>query len=421
MTAEPGVAESGALAVAPRTRARKIIGLDGARGLSCLGVAISHIGTNYSPHTAAAGKVALFGLSLVFFYVLSGFLLFLPYLRALVSDLASVRMPSTRNFAVHRIARIVPGYLAIFLICNFVFQIVYVDNPAVQRMGTEDGTGVITDPLQLLANLTLIQSYIPAYFQTGLNTSWSLSLEYAFYVSLPLFGLLLFALRKRTTARPLMLAAIAPLAMIVIGFVAKLFAPLLIRRYHLTNQWVIDFGPNWAAVFLRSFLANADNFAFGMLAAMVIVAIEASMLAEHVGRRVRLYSALGLIPAIIVLVALHPMRSQFESSAVAVVSGLLILIMVAPLACGQSSIVAQSLDVAPIRFVGKVSLSAYLWHFPIMLLFGRWGLMAGDSVPGLMLNVTGVLTVTLLVSAVTYYCVERPATNFAKRFPYRVA
>ena len=36
---------------APGTRAR-IKGLDGARGLSCLGVAIMHICGHYSPHTA---------------------------------------------------------------------------------------------------------------------------------------------------------------------------------------------------------------------------------------------------------------------------------------------------------------------------------------------------------------------------------
>lgn len=37
------------------TRAR-IIGLDGARGLSCLGVAVMHITGHYSSHTAAAWK-----------------------------------------------------------------------------------------------------------------------------------------------------------------------------------------------------------------------------------------------------------------------------------------------------------------------------------------------------------------------------
>jgi peptidoglycan/LPS O-acetylase OafA/YrhL len=96
-----------------RTRSR-IIGLDGARGLSCLGVAVMHVTAHFSPHTAATWKTNLVGLSLIFFYVLSGFLLFLPYVRKLTEQRSSLRMPSTANFAVHRIARILPGYLAIY-------------------------------------------------------------------------------------------------------------------------------------------------------------------------------------------------------------------------------------------------------------------------------------------------------------------
>ena len=80
-----------------RTRAR-IIGLDGARGLSCLGVAVMHVTAHFSPHTAATWKTNIVGLSLIFFYVLSGFLLFLPYVRKLTetaSDGAHARAPRT--------------------------------------------------------------------------------------------------------------------------------------------------------------------------------------------------------------------------------------------------------------------------------------------------------------------------------------
>ena len=105
-----------------RARAR-IIGLDGARGLSCLGVAVAHVTGHYSPHTAAATKVGLVGLSLIFFYVLSGFLLFLPYVRGLTVERSSAKLPSTRNFALHRIARILPGYLVIFLVVNYALRL----------------------------------------------------------------------------------------------------------------------------------------------------------------------------------------------------------------------------------------------------------------------------------------------------------
>ncbi|WP_029115318.1 acyltransferase [Mycobacterium sp. URHB0044] len=403
---------------ASRTR---IIGLDGARGLSCLGVAIMHIGGHYSPNTASEYRTNLFGTGLIFFYVLSGFLLFLPYLRNLVADREAARSPSVKNFAIHRLARIMPGYLVIFLLCNYVFSVAYVQNAAIQAPRTDDGTGTITDVWQLLANLTLLQSYVPKYFQTGLNPSWSLTLEFAFYASLPALGALLFMLRRRTSMPPFGIALVAPGLLLVIGFVGKLLVPLLMAHFHVTDPLLVDWGPNWVAVFLRSFVASADNFAFGMLAAVVVVAIERRMLPESVSRRVRMASMIAVLPAGLlcaVLLASGGVPALFGVSGVALLAGLAILVIVVPLIRGETSHIANLLETAPFRFVGKISLSAYLWHFPVMLLLGRAGLMASDTLSGLLWNVAIGLTAAILISTVTYYAVERPAVNWARRYRY---
>jgi peptidoglycan/LPS O-acetylase OafA/YrhL len=399
----------------PGTRGR-IIGLDGVRGLSCLGVAVMHLCAHFSPHTAARWHTNLVGLSLILFYVLSGFLLFLPYVRNLTEDRASAALPSTKDFAIHRIARIIPGYLAIFLLCNFVLQVAYLQNASIQQPGTDHGTGMITSPGLLLANLTLVQSYIPEYFQTGLNPSWSLTLEYAFYATLPLLGLLLFALRKRTSMRPLMLAALAPVILIVIGFIGRAFIPVIVSASHLSNPLLIDWGPTWAAVFSKSFLTNSDSFAFGMLAALVVVAIERQSSPKR-GPRVRTYSALALLPGVVLLALLT--RTPYGTSVIAVLFALLILIIVAPMASGQNSTLARAFDVAPVRFIGTISLSAYLWHFPLMLVLGRLGWMAGDTLGGMIRNVILGLAVTVVVSTGTYYAVEKPAMEYARRYRRR--
>jgi len=403
-----------------RTRGR-IIGLDGARGLSCLGVAVAHVTGHYSPHTAAATKVGLVGLSLVFFYVLSGFLLFLPYVRNLTEAQSTATLPSTKNFALHRIARILPGYLVIFLLVNFVFQVAYIQNPAYQPLGTEDGTGMITDPWQLLANLTLVQTYIPQYIQTGLNPSWSLTLEYAFYAVLPMLAALLFVVRRRTGLRPFNIAVIGAMAFVVVGLVGRAFVPLVNAATGVTNPTLLEWGDNWAAVFSRSFLTNADNFAMGMLAAVVIVAMEHDAVKERLSGRMRLYSALALLPVVVVAAGLTGLRSAYATSALGVLCALLILVIVAPLARGADSAIARWLDLAPVLYVGKVSLSAYLWHFPVMLLLGRWGVLAGDTLTGMLYNVVVVLVVTMLISTVTYYGVEKPIMNVARRYRHRWA
>jgi peptidoglycan/LPS O-acetylase OafA/YrhL len=403
----------------PTASGARIIGLDGARGLSAVGVAVMHVAGNFSPHTAATTKITVLGMSLIFFYVLSGFLLFLPYVRRLMADPATATVPSTKNFAIHRFARIVPGYVAIFLLCNYVFQVVYVDNPALQPISTDQGTGMITDPWQLLANLTLVQTYIPKYALTGLNPSWSLTLEFAFYASLPLLGYLLFALRKRTSMQPMRVALVAPIVLIAVGFIGKALAPLVVAHFGITDPELIQWGPNWAAVYMRSFLANADNFAFGMLAAMLMVAMEKKSISERISSRVRLYSAAGFVVSLAGSLVLIAAGNLFGLSGIALASALLILIIVAPLARGQRSGLGEALELAPFRYVGKVSLSLYLLHFPIMLMLYRFGLLAGDSMLGMATNIVVVLAVTMVVSTITYYAVEQPAMNIARRYRYR--
>ena len=182
-------ATTDAAATPPIRRRARIIGLDGVRGLLCMSIAITHVTGYYSKQTADVWKTNVFGFSLVYFFVLSGFLLFLPYVRNVVAERSSARMPNTRDYAVHRLARIMPAYLAIFLIVNFVLRLSYIDNAALMPDDARTGIGAITDPGELLANLALVQTYFPSYIQTGIGPSWSLTLEYAFYLSLPLLGL----------------------------------------------------------------------------------------------------------------------------------------------------------------------------------------------------------------------------------------
>ncbi|HJT58898.1 MAG TPA: acyltransferase family protein, partial [Ktedonobacteraceae bacterium] len=99
--------------------------LDGVRGIACLMVVAYHIGLLTSRETkiwvpvgpdhplfssimsAAASGVTLF-------FVLSGFLLFLPYAKSLLFDNA---WPSARNFYLRRGFRVIPAYyVCLFLI-----------------------------------------------------------------------------------------------------------------------------------------------------------------------------------------------------------------------------------------------------------------------------------------------------------------
>ncbi|WP_059020674.1 acyltransferase [Mycobacterium sp. M26] len=400
--------------VAP-ARAR-IMGLDGPRGVACAAVLVLHVNAHYSPQVMDAFKLQLLGQALVFFFALSGFLLYLPFVRAILADPGTVRAPDARVFGVHRVLRVFPAYLTIFLITSLVFGAVYLENVAIQPPGTDSGTGRMTDPVALLANLTLLQSYLPQYFQTGINPSWSLSLELVFYLCLPIFGAIALALRRRTRLAPLAVALLAPLTLVAIGAVGKALAPLVQQRVGVYDPNLAEWGPNWLAVYNRSFVSLADNFAFGMIAAVLFAAIASGLLSGHVVRRLRWYCVPLLLTAAAASLLLIAVHSHVSSTAVALLSGLMILFIVVPLARGEQSRFASALDWAPLRYVGEISLSVYLWHFPVLLMLGRWGLMAGDTVPGMLRNVAAVLTVSLALAALTHRFVEKPAMAVAKRY-----
>ncbi|HEX2213974.1 MAG TPA: acyltransferase [Mycobacterium sp.] len=388
--------------------------MDGIRGLLCLSIAITHVTGYYTANTADTWKTNLFGFSLVYFFVLSGFLLFLPYVRNVVADATSARMPNVGDYAVHRLARIMPAYLVIFLIVNFVLRLSYTDNAALTPDDARTGIGMITEPGELLANLALVQTYFPAYIQTGIGPSWSLTLEYAFYLSLPLLGFVIFRMRRRSTRNPFLVAMVAPLILLAVGVVGRALIPL-VNRYAGTSDFILlNWGPNIAAVFTKSILTNADNFAMGMFAAIVFVAIEHGALPERVTRRIRMLSAAAILPVLVVGAMLFAVAVSFVTLVVGVVAALMILVVVVPLARGDKSKLATALDVRPIRYVGEISLSAYLWHFPLLLLLGRLGWMAGDNLPGMLYNIVLLLTVTVLAATVTYYLIEKPAMKYAK-------
>lgn len=398
----------------------RIVGLDGVRGLLCLSIAITHVTGYYSKHTATLWKTNVLGFSLVYFFVLSGFLLFLPYARNMVADRATARQPDVRDYAIHRLARIFPCYLAVFAVVNFILRLSYLRNSAVVPDDTRTGVGMITAPWTLLANLTLTQTYFPHGLETGINPSWSLTLEYAFYVLLPILGLALFALRRRSSRNPFLLTGLAPLVLLVIGIAGRSLIPVVNQYAGTTDFVLLNWGPNIGAVFAKSLLTNADNFAMGMFAAIVFVAIECGALSARICSRVRALSMAAILPVLAASMLVFAMAPQFATIGVGFVAAAMILVVVVPLARGQQSQLARILDARPIRYVGEISLSAYLWHYPMLLLLGRMGVMAGDTLPGMLRNIIVLLTVTITVATMTYFLIEKPTMAYVRKWRTRV-
>ncbi|WP_344768862.1 acyltransferase [Aeromicrobium panaciterrae] len=389
----------------PTTRSR-LIGLDGPRGMACLCVMSVHVIGFFAPKQMEAGRLNYLAEAIVFFFALSGFLIYLPFVRAYA---AGQPMPGLRRYSSQRIRRVYPGYVVIFLVANLVLAAVYVGSATTTAVaGTDDGSGRITSPGRLLAHLTLVQNLSADELQTGIAPSWSLTTELSFYILLPV--LVWLFLRGRPGRAPRLGIALLPaIAMAVIGVVGKIVTAQLQTQRPPMSVYDAEFGPNAIAVLSRSIVVIADNFAYGMVAVVLFVWMERGGLRRITARKLWLVCAPGWVFFLFVSLVLSNLGSRFTGTALAIASGLFLVLVTEPSARGRNAWLGRLVDVVPLRFIGKISLSVYLWHYPVILLVARHDLAGSDTTGGMLVSLALVSAVTIALSMLTYHFVEAPA------------
>jgi peptidoglycan/LPS O-acetylase OafA/YrhL len=78
-----------------------------------------------------------------------------------------------------------------------------------------------------------------------------------------------------------------------------------------------------------------------------------------------------------------------------------------------ASMVTRALTARPLVFLGKISYSLYLWHFPL-LAFGHY-VSLGDLAPA---ETAGLLALALVLSLLSWHFVEQPARHAGARLPW---
>jgi peptidoglycan/LPS O-acetylase OafA/YrhL len=301
------------------------------------------------------------------FFVLSGFLLFGPWVKAAA---AQSDPPSVRRYAWHRVRRIMPAYAVTVLIAYLIYHW--------RTAGPNPGH----TPMGLVRNLTLTQiytdNYLFSYLHQGLTQMWSLAVEVAFYVALPLLAYLLIVVLCRRQWRPgLLLAGLGGLVLIT---------PAWLILVHTT-----DFLPDGARLWLPTYLAW---FIGGMVLAVL----------QHL--RVQAYG-LVCIPLAVVsyFIASTPIAGEpttspselREALAKAAFYAVIATLMVAPLALGDRGLYAKILASRPIVFLGEISYEIFLIHLitmeVVMVEVLRWRVYTGNA--AILFLTTFVVTVPL--------------------------
>lgn len=204
--------------------------LTGIRAVAALAVCLTHAAfwTGRYTDDFAGRLLSRFEIGVAIFFVLSGFLLFRPWVRALggprslrqapgepgTGRSGSGRGPNSGHddgpsypplgrYAWHRFRRVVPPYWIVVVAVYLIFLVR--DDPGPAGHGWES----------FWRNMTFTQVYGLGHLHTGLTQMWSMAAEVAFYVVLPLLAWPLAALACRGRWRPdILLLCLGGLALV---------------------------------------------------------------------------------------------------------------------------------------------------------------------------------------------------------------
>jgi len=335
MTATGTVDQGGLEAVKGRDR---VPALTGVRALAAILVLATHAAytTGKYTHGYLGVVYSRMEIGVPIFFVLSGFLLFGPWVRAAVAGTAA---PSLSRYARHRVRRIMPAYAVTVLAAYLIYHF--------RDAGPNPGHSVNG----LLRNLTLTQiytdSYLYSHLHQGLTQMWSLAVEVAFYLALPALAYLLLVLLCRRRWRPgLLLVGLAGLALI---------SPAWMVLVHET-----EILPDGASLWLPGYLAW---FIGGMM-----LTVLAAM-----GVRGYWFIAIPLA-TVCYFIAATPIAGEPTTSptglAQAVVKiafyAVIATLVVAPLALGDRGCYTRLLASRPMVWLGEISYEIFLVHLIVM-------------------------------------------------------
>jgi peptidoglycan/LPS O-acetylase OafA/YrhL len=300
--------------------------LDGLRALAIAAVVPYHWG--------AGGHFGLGGgfLGVNLFFVLSGFLI----TRVLLEEHTRTGGISRTSFYRRRIARLLPGYLALLAVVVILSCVAPIFGSAASlRIGT-------------LASLSYVANWVAAGRGFGalgpFAHLWSLALEEQFYLLWPL--VMIVALRRMPPRRVGHVAALAA---------AVIFVQLAVRSLGSPNEMLLYLG------------TDGQGMAFLLLgcAAALTFAVGPAFLATTFGRFVQRFGVWAIVPILPFLVGFdHNGHLFYYRGVLAAIGVCMVVLVLASLVDGPLS---RALAWRPLVYLGQRSYSVYLWHYPVIL------------------------------------------------------
>ncbi len=369
--------------------------LDGCRALAAMGVLVTHVAllSGYAARNSTVGPyLARMDVGVSIFFVLSGFLLYRPFVAA---RLRGHDAGDLGAYARRRVLRIVPAYWVALTIVAFVLRA-----PAFE------------EPHSVVSHYLLLHVYDSTQLVGGpIQQAWSLATEVAFYLFVPVWAWLM-SRRARTPERQVRFEVMALVALFVVSTVANLGLIGLDTsqsRFAQLGTWlpfrIGDFVPGMLLAVLTS---RWNQLELKLPRWVTGVPLTLGCWAAGLGVFWFVSTQMGL--------PMFPTFSPRQALAVRLIYTAFATLLVVP------AVLARQ-DRGPVRAVfanrvavwlGLVSYGVYIWHEAWQDMYLRW---TGEPSLGAsfrnMLGLTVVLS--LACAAASWYLVERPVMRWAVR------
>ncbi len=403
MTGEPVSASVGAGGAPHRVPA-----VEGLRAMAALivvffhlsrVVGLTHPGLISSGATYWIARLGPFGVGV--FFVLSGYLLYLPFVGA---ALQSVAPPRLGRYYARRFARIFPAYWV--AVATYLFIV---------------GPDQVRNAGDAFVFFGLIQNYRTGSLLLGLGIAWTLVIEVSFYVVLPALAWILRGRKDRRPEAMLRRQLVGLGVMYLIGIATRVWA------FWGRQPGVGRLGA-WQPFLLpeKWLPGHLDWFAFGMFLAVVVSWWRTGApargplryLGEHPViswsvaaflywgiQQVRFPTVVGTPPtpvAAMTLTTLIPLAAAF---------------LVAPIALAPDGggPIRRVLGSRPAVAVGTISYGIYLWHLIAIRQTVVW--IADGVLPkSAAIQAALVIAMTAIAATVSYFLVEAPMMRWSARF-----
>ena len=327
--------------------------IDGLRSIAVLTVVAFHLKIN---KLAPGGFIGVDVFFVISGYLISGFIF---------KDVNNKNF-SIKEFYVRRARRIFPALFVVYIAC--LIGSLATDFPSdSEKVGR-------TMMASLLFSSNVYFYGLSGYFSGSLENNpllhtWSLSVEEQFYV---LFPLLIFVIRRLQHRTQLTIISVFTVASFG-SSVFSVFNEAAAAFYLLHNRaWELFIG---AGLAVASFPLAGKRWHLEFLAATGLLLIVGSNF---------LLSPASLFPG---------------PSALAACLGTALLIY-----SGETNrtVLSRILSAAPLRFIGLISYSLYLWHWPIIVFVGRFHYLRG------VVDKSAILAASILVAYWSWRFIEKP-------------